>query len=101
MPRVKHVVLLKFKDGTEPAQIDTFYDHLRALKDVIPGIEGFIGGPYTSHEGLNQGYTHGFIVTFKSAAARNGYLPHPEHEKVKNEILPFVAQIVAFDFETE
>jgi hypothetical protein len=72
---------------------------LKNLKGEIPGILDFAGGPYSSHEGLNQGYTHGFVMTFDSAASRDAYLPHPKHETVKDAIIPHVASIVAFDFE--
>ena len=56
-------------------------------------------GPYSSPEGLNRGSTHGCLMTFADAAARNSYLTHPDHEKVKEQFLPFVEEVVAFDFE--
>jgi hypothetical protein len=99
MPDMKHIVLMKFKPATSTAQIAGFFRDLKALKTLIPGIKDFVGGPYSSAEGLNQGYTHGFVMTFVSAAARDVYLPHGEHEKVKNAIIPHVEAIVAFDFE--
>jgi len=54
-----------------------------------------------SDEGLNQGYTHGFLMTFESIAARNAYLPHPEHERVKAELLLYIDSVIAFDFESD
>jgi hypothetical protein len=38
-------------------------------------------------------------MTFADAGARDVYLTHPEHEKVKSEFLPLVEAAVAFDFE--
>jgi hypothetical protein len=42
-------------------------------------------------------------MTFKTAADRNAYLPHPEHEKVKAKVLAILDGgldgVVAFDFE--
>jgi hypothetical protein len=96
---IKHVVLLKFKAGTMDSQIAGFFRELNGLTQKIPGLDDFIGGPYSSPEGLNQGFTHGFVMSFRDAAARDVYLPHPEHERVKNDIVPHVDQIVAFDFE--
>lgn len=29
----------------------------------------------------SQGFTHVYLLTFKDAAARDAYLPHPEHKK--------------------
>ena len=74
---------------------------LERLRKVVPGFIYLSGGPYSSPEGLNQGYTHGFLMTFASAAARDVYLSHPDHEKVKQTFLPDLAGVVAFDFEAE
>ncbi len=34
-----------------------------------------------SPEGKNLGFTHVYLATFESVAARDAYLPHPEHKK--------------------
>ncbi len=99
MKKVHHLVLLKFKPDTTAETIRALYQALKGLQDVIPGIEHFAGGPYASLEGLNQGYTHGFAMTFTGATARDAYLVHPDHEQVKAQFLPCVAAVVAFDFE--
>jgi hypothetical protein len=93
------MVLLKFKPGTPESAIREGFEELARLRQVIPGLESFAGGPYSSPEGLNQGFTHGFLMTFASPAARNGYLPHPEHERVKQQLLRIVENVIAFDFE--
>ncbi len=99
MTAIKHIVLLKFKPTTTEALIEDAFQNLAGLKGLIPGIAEFVGGPYSSPEGLNQGYTHGFVMTFDSPEARDAYLPHPEHERVKSKIAPLVESVVAFDFE--
>ena len=99
MAAVKHVVLLKFKPGTTDDQIQSTFDTIKELKELLPGIEEFIGGPYSSPEGLNQGYTHGIIMTFADVASRDAYLPHAEHDRVKNLIFPLLDSVIAFDFE--
>ncbi len=99
MSEVKHVVLFQFKQGTSDDQIAGIYAELAGLEDLIPGIEEFIGGPYSSPEGMNRDYSHGFIMTFTDAASRDAYLPHPEHERVKGQIIPLLEKVVAFDFE--
>jgi hypothetical protein len=97
--KVYHLVLLKFRPETTERTVADLFQTLADLEKVIPGIEQFRGGPYSSPEGLNQGFTHGFLMTFTDAAARNAYLEHPEHEWVKQRFLPGVANVVAFDFE--
>ena len=34
-----------------------------------------------SPEKKNLGFTHVYVLTFENAAARDAYLPHPEHRK--------------------
>lgn len=99
MPGIQHLVLVKFKPEVDNDTIEKLFAQLEELKQLIGGISYFAGGPYSSHEGLNQGYTHGFVMTFDSVEARDAYLPHPEHERVKEAILPHVDGVVAFDFE--
>ncbi len=99
MPKVKHIALAKFKEGTSEEQIQTVFDAILDITESIPGIEDYVSGPYSSPEGLNQGYTHGLIMTFTDAAARDAYLPHPEHERVKALLVQLLDSIVVFDFE--
>ena len=92
-------MLLKFKPAVSQETIAGLFAQLAQLQPLIPGMISFSGGPYTSDEGLNQGYTHGFIMTFIDVEARNHYLPHPEHQHVKTAILPAVGDVIAFDFQ--
>ncbi len=38
-------------------------------------------------------------MTFESVNARDAYLPHPEHERVQDALLPCIDGVLAFDFE--
>ena len=98
MAHVHHMVLLKMKPGKAERTRELF-PALAELKRRIPGIVHFSGGAYRSPEGLNQGYTHGFLMTFTDAAARDHYLTHPDHEQVKQTFLPDVESVIAFDYE--
>jgi hypothetical protein len=99
MAKVKHIALIKFKEGTSEEQIGQLFDELLDITETIPGIEDYVSGTNTSPEGLNQGYTHGLIMTFTDAAARDAYLPHPEHERVKSLLMAHVDSLIVFDFE--
>lgn len=99
MAVIQHMVLLKFKPETTEEKIADLFSQLSELKELIPGIRSFAGGPYSSDEGLNKGFTHGFSMEFDSANARDAYLPHPEHERVKSAIMPCIDDVIAFDFE--
>jgi hypothetical protein len=43
-------------------------------------VIGFEHGVNDSPEGANLGFTHVYLLTFASAAARDAYLPHPAHK---------------------
>ncbi|HTU99055.1 MAG TPA: Dabb family protein [Luteitalea sp.] len=78
---VRHVVVFKYKPEATPAQIQQITDAIRKLATSIPGILALEDGVNNSPENKNQGFTHVFLLTFKDAAARDAYLPHPEHVK--------------------
>jgi hypothetical protein len=99
MSKVKHIVLLKFKEGTTEEQITKFFEDALDLSETVPGIDDYVSGANCSAEVLNQGMTHGFIMTFSDAAARDTYLVHPEHEKFKAMAMPMVENLLIFDFE--
>jgi hypothetical protein len=98
MKKMYHVVLLKFPASKQHRAAEVFAA-LDGLRAKLPGFLSFTGGPYSSPEGLNQEYTHGCVMTFQDAAARDFYLTHPEHEAVKQEFIPDLEGVVAFDFE--
>lgn len=99
---ITHAVLLRVKKTTPKSEIDRVFQSLAGLKGKIPGLLTFSGGPYSSPEGMNKGFTHGFVMTFTDPAARDVYLPHPEHEKVKKLVLAILEGgldgVVAFDY---
>ncbi len=65
----------------------------------IDGLLTFEHGPYKSDEGLNDGFTHGFIMTFDSPESRDAYLPNTIHEAVKDIVVPCLARVIVFDFD--
>jgi len=99
MSKVKHIALFKFKEGTAQEQIDQALEKILELSESIEGIEDYVCGINNSPEGLTQGFTHGFVMTFSDAAARDAYLAHADHERVKTEVLPSIESIIIFDFE--
>ena len=101
MPFVKHFGVFQFKDGVSQTQIDECFSSMRGMVGKIPGLLDFAFGPYDSAEGLNDGYTHGFIMTFDSPQSRDEYLPHEHHEEVKEIVVPHLQRLVVFDFNIE
>ena len=79
--RVKHIVVFKYKASATVEQIGEVTAAFKALKGKIPGILSLEYGVNNSPEKLNKGFTHVYLLTFENAAARDAYLPHPEHKK--------------------
>ena len=79
--QVRHVVVFKFKPTATSAQIAQVTQELGALRNKIPGIVSFEHGVNDSPEKKNLGFTHVYLLTLTNAAARDTYLPHPEHKK--------------------
>jgi hypothetical protein len=99
---ITHRVLLRVRHDVPREQTDDVLASLAGLKDKIPGLLSFSGGPYSSPEGLDRGFTHGFCMTFSDAAARDAYLPHPEHNRVKALVFEVLdgglEGVLAFDY---
>lgn len=87
MPQVRHCVFVRLKPTLPPAQVADLFQKLSGLQQKIPGLLDFSGGPDCSSEGLQKGFTHAFVMTFADEASRDAYLPHPEHEAVKLQLL--------------
>lgn len=78
---VRHIVVFKYKPDASEDQIKQVTQAFRDLKTKIPGIIAFEDGVNNSPEKKNLGFTHVYVLTFEDAAARDAYLPHPEHKK--------------------
>ena len=77
---VRHLVMCRFRPDAGAERIAALVDAFRDLQNKIPGIIAFEYGENNSPEGMNRGMACAFLLTFESAAARDIYLPHPEHK---------------------
>lgn len=95
----RHVVLFKFNEDVTPEQIKEIEIEFGKLPSKIDTIIDFEWGTTeTVEEGLDQGYTHCFLVTFKDKAGLEVYLPHPDHKKFVDLIKPLLAEVHVFDY---
>ncbi len=77
----RHIVLVRVRPDVPADDIQRAFDALAALQGQIPGLLSFSAGPNNSPEGRAEGYTHGFVMDFADAAARDVYLPDPRHKE--------------------
>lgn len=96
---LEHVVLIKPKPEADTAAIAALWAGLGGLVESIPGITNLVVGENVSPEGKDNGYSLGFIVTFRNQAARDAYLPHPEHLAVVPLVRAVADDVLVFDIE--
>lgn len=95
---LRHVVLFKFKDSATKADIQQIVESFRKLPEQIDGIRNFEWGTDVSPEGLSNGFTHVFFVTFEDEQSRDAYLPHPAHEAFGGIVGPHLEKVLVVDY---
>ncbi|MGY6648177.1 Dabb family protein [Wenyingzhuangia sp. IMCC45574] len=98
---IKHVVSLKFKEGTPKEKIDHAIAVFEGLKDKVPTIAKMEGGLNDSTEGHDKGFSHCYTITFNDVHGRETYLFHPEHLKLVSIVGPLLADVLVMDYYTE
>jgi hypothetical protein len=96
--KLRHVVLFKFKDGAPAEKVREIEQAFAALPEKIDTIVDFEWGTNNSPEGINQGFTHCFLVTFKDDAGRAVYLPHPAHKAFVELLKPQLDKVLVIDY---
>lgn len=99
MAKVKHIALFKFRPEVTPVEIETLFDDILDMTEEIAGLEDYVAGGNNSPEGQNQGYTHAFVMTFSDVAARDAYLAHAAHDRMKFKIVALIEGGAVVDFE--
>lgn len=97
-PGLRHVVLFKFKESATEADIQQIVKAFKELPEKIDGILDFEWGTNVSPEGLSEGFTHVFLVTFKDEQSRDIYLPHPAHKAFGGIVGPHLEKVLVVDY---
>ena len=95
---LRHIVLFKFKGDTRPEKLREIENAFCALPSKIDAIYDFEWGTDASVEGKTQGFTHCFLVSFRSEAHRDTYLPHPAHEQFRAIMQPHLEKSLVIDY---
>jgi len=91
-------VLFQFKEGTSAEDIRKIESAFSALPSKIDVIYGFEWGTDVSTENLQKGFTHCFIVSFRSEADRDTYAKHPAHIEFGGLPGPSLDQVMVIDY---
>ncbi len=97
---LRHVVMFKFKATSSAEDIQHVIAQFKALPSKIPAIAEFEFGTDNSPEGKADGFTHCFLLTFKSEKDREIYLPHPDHKAFGAALGPHLDKVLVFDYWT-
>lgn len=95
---IRHILLIKFKDSARHSEIERVKTLFEFMPAKVKGVVSVEWGINDSPEGLNKGYTHSVLMTFADEAGRQNYLPHPEHDALKEVFIPLLEDIVVFDY---
>ena len=96
--KLLHVVSFKFKPEARKEQIDQIVAAFRDLKKKIPAIKEFSWGTNVSPEKHDKGFTHAFILSFKSEKDRDNYLVDPDHKAFGKMLGPILADVFVIDY---
>ncbi len=95
---LRHVVVFKFKEESSQQDIQKVVDAFLELPSKIKEITEFEYGTNNSPEGLNDGFTHCFLITFASEADREVYLKHPAHTAFVDVLKPHLEKPFVIDY---
>ncbi len=99
--KIVHMVAFKFKPEATSAQTLKVEEAFSALQKQIPQIVSFEWGTNISPEKLDKGFTHGYVLTFKSEKDRDAYLVHPDHKAFGSLVGPVLADVFVLDFNNQ
>ncbi len=93
-----HVVHFKFKADATAEQIKKIETEFAALKTKIEVVQTLDWGTDISTEGLADGFTHCWVLTFKNEKDRDTYLHHPAHTAFVEILKPVLEKPLVVDF---
>lgn len=82
---IRHVALFRWVEGTTPEQVKAVVDALEALPAQIPTIRSYAVGP-----DLRLGedrWDFAVVAGFEDARGYHGYVDHPAHREVTEQVI--------------
>lgn len=103
---IRHCVFIRFKPTVSTAYKTELFNEIDALKDRLPGMLAVhIGTNVSPEDGMDKGFSDGFIVDFADGFSRDTYLEDPEHKATGGRLVAAaeggIAGILVYDLETD
>lgn len=95
---IRHVLLVRFKEGASQQSVETLKAAFISIPSKIEGVVDVEWGENNSLENKNRGFTHCILMTFADEDGRDNYLPHPEHENLKQIFNAILEEIIVLDY---
>jgi Stress responsive A/B Barrel Domain len=95
---LRHVVIFKFNDSSTPAEVENVAKTFAALYGKVPQIAAFEWGVNMSQEHFDQGFTHCFILSFKSEKEAADYQAHQAHKDFQTVLKPHMEKVFVVDY---
>jgi hypothetical protein len=81
-----------------PADIKKVEEAFQALPKQISQVQSLEWGANVSKEKRDKGFTHCFLLSFKSEADRDAYIEHPAHKAFGKLVGPVLDDVFVLDF---
>jgi Stress responsive A/B Barrel Domain len=96
--KLHHVVCFKFKTTAATPDIKKVEEAFQALQKQISQVQSLKWGTNVSKEKRDKGFTHCFLLSFKSEADRDAYIEHPAHKAFGKLVGPVLDDVFVLDF---
>ena len=98
---LRHVVLFSFNDTATADEIRAVEEAFAALPGKIDVIHDFEWGTDLGISNIARGYSHCFLLTFKSSAGLDEYDSHPDHQELIRIGASIIENVLVIDYWTD
>ncbi|EAO7713773.1 Dabb family protein [Salmonella enterica] len=95
---IRHILLIRFTDLAMADQVAETLNAFLKIPEYVHGVMNVECGKNDSREGKNEKFSHCVLMTFYNETARQEYLSHPEHIRLKKIFRPILESIIVFDY---
>ena len=95
---LRHLVLFKFNEGIDISILQEIEKRFALLKHEITLVKDLEWGTNISKEGLSNGFTHCFMLSFEDEKDRDAYIIHPKHQMFVAFIKEYLDKACVVDY---